>query len=319
MPIATPSRANADRNGSSTSSPEAGPSRKPRVVNPDREEEEEEEGWTRDTFVNRPITKNSTAMPMFRTMIDKFKDVISRIEEGIDSARDTALALEEAKQDDESIEQVEKAIFRAFDQRQILRIKIEVLEHLIAQLRDNKSFDDIEEAFDDETKKREKGYLTQSQRAKYKSVKEYSDFRSALWASPEINHQSACPPVSNWLEAGPDDESDDEDFEVGGETQTYRCPITLLLFKDAVTSSKCGHNYSRAAIENLIDNTKKRRAAGAAKCPVTGCSALLEKTDLKGNPSLQKRAEEHERRRLRREEEDDEGDETIRIDEEDEE
>ncbi|KAK8858496.1 hypothetical protein IAR55_002723 [Kwoniella newhampshirensis] len=331
MPVATTSRNDRPRAGGnghlrSSASPEAGPSRKSRVIasqdadggHPEEGQEEEEDGWTKETFVSQPISKNSTAMPMFRTMIDKFKDVISRIEEGIDSARETAITLEEAKQDDESIEQVENAIFRAFDQRQILQIKIEVLEHLIAKLRENESFDNIEKVFDDETDRREREYLARSQQAKYKKVKEYQDFRQALW---EINHQSACPPVSDWLERGPDDQSDDEDFEVGGETQNYRCPITLMLFKDVVSSTKCHHNYSRAAITNLIENAKKARRSttASAKCPVTGCSAQLQVTDLKPNPALQKRADEFERRRLRREDENEEGDDTIRIDEEDDE
>jgi len=41
--------------------------------------------------------------------------------------------------------------------------------------------------------------------------------------------------MTTWLPRGDGDNSDDEDFEVGGQTQNYRCPITLLPFEDAMT------------------------------------------------------------------------------------
>ncbi|WRT67699.1 uncharacterized protein IL334_004671 [Kwoniella shivajii] len=306
------------RISSPASSLEAGPSRKSQVhrapASSEDEEDEliEEEGWTRDTFENRTISKNTTAaIPMLRGMMDKLKDVISRIEEGLDNAKETAVALEDSKQDEPSIAEVETAFFRALDQRQLLQIRIEILEDMINQLRAGEEYSDIESAYQEVVTTRETEYMAKSQRAKYKNLKEYADFRSALW---EINHTTACPPVSQWLEKDADEESDDDDFDMGGATQSYKCPITLMLFKDATTSSKCGHNYSREAIMNLIDNMRK--AKRASKCPVTGCSAILDKTDLKANPSLQKRADEFDRRQKRREEEKEEADETIALEDE---
>ena len=57
-----------------------------------------------------------------------------------------------------------------------------------------------------------------------------------LTAQKEIHHPNeACPPMSRWLPRSEEDASDDDDFEMGGTTQNYRCPITLLPYKDAVT------------------------------------------------------------------------------------
>lgn len=44
----------------------------------------------------------------------------------------------------------------------------------------------------------------------------------------------ACPPVSHWLERQDGDESD-SDIEMGGQTQNYRCPLSLRPIEDAVT------------------------------------------------------------------------------------
>ncbi|WWC62469.1 uncharacterized protein I303_105065 [Kwoniella dejecticola CBS 10117] len=306
----------------SQASQEAGPSKKAAPVRAssviDDEDGEddliEEEGWTQETFKNRVIDRqNPAAVPQLRQMVDKMKEFIRRLEEGLDLAVDTAKALEDSKEDEPSINEVEKAFFRILDQREIVRLKIGVLEEMVNQLRAGHQYTDIGSAFEDLLAPREKAYLAKSDRAKYKNSKDYADFRSAIW---EINHDSACPPVSEWLEKGDDDESDEDDFDIGGTTQNYRCPITLMPYEDATTSVKCGHHYSRAAIVDLIESARK--AKRPSKCPVTGCQALLDKTDLKPNPSLQKRTDEHQKRMRRREDEQEDGDETIAIDEDDE-
>lgn len=71
----------------------------------------------------------------------------------------------------------------------------------------------------------------------------------------DIGHEDqACPPISSFLEkgehrgkvstypiansgvSGPEDpESDDDDIEIGGTTQDYKCPLTLLPYENAVT------------------------------------------------------------------------------------
>lgn len=74
-----------------------------------------------------------------------------------------------------------------------------------------------------------------------KANERFVDFRTGVWVrlSPslaneqEVNHEDAgCPPLSTWLTKGPGDDDDDE-IEVGGVTQTFRCPITGSIFKDA--------------------------------------------------------------------------------------
>lgn len=71
----------------------------------------------------------------------------------------------------------------------------------------------------------------------------YIEFRTAVWVSSpfvpradfqEVNHgDEGIPPISNWLPRADADEESDDEFQYGGQTQTYRCPITLQIFEDA--------------------------------------------------------------------------------------
>lgn len=110
---------------------------------------------------------------------------------------------------------------------------------------------------------------------------------------------------------GPDDEDDDDEIEMGGVTQTLKCPLTLLPFVDAHTrqvsqihrtdlpktlipfdspsSMPCRHSYSGAAIKEHIlsavpaTNRKKQvpEVDREAKCPVAGCSHKLKLGDVR--------------------------------------
>ncbi|KGB74873.2 hypothetical protein CNBG_0711 [Cryptococcus deuterogattii R265] len=305
MPSTTYARqsANALRRaarGEGSSTPPAGPSNSRNedvemnaegAPSEDEDEEEDIEGWTEDTFVDKPVNGSQSTITMLRTLKSKLEEVINRLEEAIEEIKDTAFAVEEANPNDESLKNVEGSLFKAFDQRQVLQIKIRCLEQLEARLKDGEEYTNVNDAFNHLSEPAIKEYLAKSQRAKLRKFKEYIEFRSNLWS---INHDDACPPVSNFLEKDINDEESDDEIDVGGQTQTYRCPITLTLYQNPMTCTKCSHTYSKAAIYDLIDSAKKQRRS--AKCPVTGCSVTIEKSDLKPNPSMQKRANEFARR-----------------------
>jgi len=130
------------------------------------------------------------------------------------------------------------------------------------------SQDDPMGKYSTEVKKREEAYMGQTPRMKCecnvlstararhrtddvdKDDENYQAFRAAVWVrsicktrealahDQEVNHQGeACPPMSAWLPREDGDVTDDDDdIEMGGQTQTYRCPITMRPFVDAVTS-----------------------------------------------------------------------------------
>ncbi|WVO12543.1 hypothetical protein L204_100143 [Cryptococcus depauperatus] len=267
----------------------------------DENDEEEEEsdgvdGWTEDTFVDLPITNVPNSMTMLRNLVDKLKQAILQLERAMDRIKETAIALEEASPDDSALQNVETSLFKVYDYRCTLDIHISCLEDLQKQLFTGQQIIDIEKVYKGKSSQRIEEYNSKSARAKYKKLDDYSQFRSHLW---EINHTTACPPMSYFLAPGSNDEDLDDDIDVGGQTQTYRCPITLMLYQDATTCTKCKHTYTKAAIYDLIDNAKRQHRK--AQCPVTGCNKIIDKSDLKPNPSMQKRANDFARRQQDRE------------------
>ena len=128
--------------------------------------------------------------------------------------------------------------------------------------------------------------------------------------------------VSTYLQyvVEPGDVSDDDDdVEVGGVTQDYKCPLTLTPLQDPVTSyaptftffglsgtnntfenfrKACNHSFSRAAIREYLSR-------GPKNCPATGCNKRITLADLKDDKALERRVKEHARREAMRAEDED--------------
>jgi E3 SUMO-protein ligase NSE2 len=114
-------------------------------------------------------------------------------------------------------------------------------------------------------------------------------------------------------EDGDESDSDDE-LEVGGVTQDFKCPITLtilqnpltsyvhLLFpdrSDSLYSHVCGHSFSSEAIRGLFRGVGR----GQKPCPTTGCNKRFALSDCYPDKELEKQIKFWERRQKRREEE----------------
>lgn len=73
----------------------------------------------------------------------------------------------------------------------------------------------------------------------------------------------------------------DDDIAIAREKTSLKCPITLLPFRDPVTSKKCPHSFEKEAILSMISQSGARvggmrRGEGerAVKCPV--CEQVCE-------------------------------------------
>ncbi|KAL5001875.1 zinc-finger of the MIZ type in Nse subunit-domain-containing protein [Aspergillus recurvatus] len=110
--------------------------------------------------------------------------------------------------------------------------------------------------------------------------------------------------------------SDSDDLAIERERVSLRCPLTLLPFRDPVTSTKCPHSFEREAITSMIDQSAMTVPAAASKsgrggrriravqCPV--CSEVLTNNDLREDPVLLRRVRRVEARQRREQEEDEE-------------
>lgn len=65
---------------------------------------------------------------------------------------------------------------------------------------------------------------------------------------------------------------------------SLNCPITLKPLQTPVRSRRCGHVFEKHAVEQLMRNTPN-----GLKCPVVGCSQLLQRTDLVRDRGVERR------------------------------
>ncbi|KAI9776881.1 MAG: hypothetical protein M1839_009329 [Geoglossum umbratile] len=158
-------------------------------------------------------------------------------------------------------------------------------------------------------------YESKSLRARYANHNNYIGFKRIVHDSrhPEDN-PPPLPNSSTWFpsesrssgartsqaRAGAPADEDDDDIEIEKENISLNCPLTLLPFKDPVTSKKCPHSFERTAILPMIQNSEARvggtrRGDGerAVKCPI--CEQMLTVNDLYSDKVLLRRIKRHER------------------------
>ena len=108
----------------------------------------------------------------------------------------------------------------------------------------------------------------------------------------------------------PGKDEEDSDVEIASERISLKCPITLLPFKDPLSSTKCPHSFEKDAILDMLrlssdylpftasqeleltqirdrralERKKKEMGTPIVECPV--CSCTLVAADLKPDPVL---------------------------------
>ncbi|CUA75444.1 E3 SUMO-protein ligase nse2 [Rhizoctonia solani] len=142
--------------------------------------------------------------------------------------------------------------------------------------------------------KRIEMYRSQTARQKYSKSKPLKNFITNVWESHRPDE--SAPTVNTILprEEGDPEDSDDE-MEVGGVTQDYKCPLTLQIYDDPLTSTACGHSFSADAIRAYVRTNNR--------CPAQGCNAQISLGVLKEDKVLQKKARAAKRRAAREESE----------------
>jgi mRNA (guanine-N7-)-methyltransferase len=104
--------------------------------------------------------------------------------------------------------------------------------------------------------------------------------------------------------------ADSDDVAIERERISLYCPITLVRFRDPVTSTKCPHSFEHDAIMDMIMGSRPMPGGPtrvkAVKCPV--CSNFLTAADLVRDTALQRRARRAEEQEARRAEESDSDD-----------
>ncbi|KAI0071700.1 hypothetical protein K474DRAFT_1693360 [Panus rudis PR-1116 ss-1] len=200
----------------------------------------------------------------------------------------------EGEQGQQSLEDLENTMKRLIDTENELKMHEDALVELQTKVASGEDVSDAILRYEEAYAKRELAYKKKTTRQKYAKHSQYAEFRQAI--HDVLNPDTPMPPVTDFIPKEPGDDSDeDEDIEVGGVTQDFKCPLTLMFLENPLTSQVCGHSFSAAAIRDYLGNKR------STKCPASGCNKHFSWADLKPNKELAKKARDAARRERARE------------------
>jgi len=95
----------------------------------------------------------------------------------------------------------------------------------------------------------------------------YKTFKQKVW---QVHHPNEIMP------------GEDSEFLVKtSQEHNLKCPLTRKYLEQAVTNKSCGHHYSKEAIREYINMSKK-----GVSCPATGCSAKVTLRSLEDDEEI---------------------------------
>ncbi|KAJ8080672.1 hypothetical protein PM082_017506 [Marasmius tenuissimus] len=237
-----------------------------------------------ENFPDQPLERRLTAQKV-KGFSDDWVQLVDAIQGTEKSVEAIALALAESTDGDTAEKEIlalEGTLKHLIDVENEVRRQQGLLSDL-AQTVATQDVSDILDRYITGVKEQKKHYKEMTTRQKYAKHAVYKTFKEGLYA---VDHPGeAMPPISDFITQEPgDDEDDDEDIEVGGVTQDFKCPLTLRELEDPVTSSICKHSFSRDALRQLFGNDR-----GSKKCPASGCNKSFRLADCQPDKILAQR------------------------------
>ncbi|KAG8719519.1 hypothetical protein FRC08_002646 [Ceratobasidium sp. 394] len=265
-----------------------------------QEEEEEDEAAKLDRVL--ASIANYPDQPLEGIQEDKIRVLGSDVRvhdqlysQAIEAMSDTAVMLADALPggedpfENEEILKIKASLLELLDMQHISALHLDALDADVRKpVGSGRKIVDPASIFDAGMEQRIDTYKSQTARQKYAKSKAFKTFIEAIW---ESGHSEAMPPVIQFLprEDG-DAEDSDDDMEVGGVTQDYKCPLTLQIYTNPLTSTVCGHTFSAEGIKEFL------KGKSSDKCPGTGCNQRISMSVLKLDKGIQKKAVAAKRR-----------------------
>ncbi|SNX84174.1 related to MMS21 - SUMO ligase and component of the SMC5-SMC6 complex [Melanopsichium pennsylvanicum] len=230
-------------------------------------------------------------VPSIRSLISDLKAQDSSLLKCIELLNETADQVAEAfrtQTECQELKQAELDLKDLIDAQAEKAVRRKVLEDMVQELSTGASMVDPATRYKSDVQSAMDTYNKQTSRKKYSKNADYHNFKNTLWVA---NNDGAMPPVRDLIPSEPGDENDDsdDDLQMGGATQNFRCPLTTNILEDPVSNAKCSHSYSKSAIEDYVN-------AGNNRCPASGCQALVSRATLKLDPALTKKVAAFKRR-----------------------
>ncbi|SPO21389.1 related to MMS21 - SUMO ligase and component of the SMC5-SMC6 complex [Ustilago trichophora] len=273
--VAPPSQRRSQRSNEITSS--AGPSR------PRNTESMNASSSLLDPAAElRPQPLSREQVPNLRGLMADLKSQDASLLKCIELLNETAEQVAEAfrLQDDcPELDQAELDLRELIDAQAEKAVRRKVLEEIAQDLHTGVQLDDPAGRYKQDVQTNVDAYNKQTSRKKYAKNPDFHNFKNTLWVAKQ---DGAMPPVRDLIPAedGDQDDSDDE-LQMGGATQNFRCPLTTNILEDPITN--------RSAIQAYV-------AAGNNRCPASGCQAAVSQRSLKQDPALIKKVAAFKRR-----------------------
>ncbi|TFK28018.1 hypothetical protein FA15DRAFT_585064 [Coprinopsis marcescibilis] len=195
---------------------------------------------------------------------------------------------------DQPIARLDEIMRELIDLGAEMQANASVIDNLKQMVARGERIDNVVDRYQDEARAKKEAYHGKSTRQKYAKHDAYMEFKSGIW---QMQHpDAAMPPLTNFIPKEDGDKSDDDDdLEIGGQIQDFKCPITLTPLVDPLTSMLCGHSYDANALRSMLRGDIK-------DCPASGCRKKISIADCKADPELAKKAKSYARRIARQEE-----------------
>ncbi|KIJ64447.1 hypothetical protein HYDPIDRAFT_28392 [Hydnomerulius pinastri MD-312] len=272
----------------------------------DIQEDEDDDRIDVENFHDQPLDKKEGAK--LHGIAQDWEMIRKQIHQSsFDLVKDVAISLAdvmEVGQAGEAMDEVDAIMKELLDIDQEMLSHEQTLNGIHNKLVRGEQVDDVMETYEKEVKHKMTEFRNKTTRQKYASTDAYVQFKQGIY---EVQNPGlAIPPINDLVPREDGDASDDDDeLEIGGVTQDYKCPITLVILENPMTSEVCKHSYSEVAIRDYL-----KSARGGKPCPASGCNNKITMDQLKADKDLEKRVK-LAARRAQRQEEDSDADEVI--------
>ncbi|KAJ7601027.1 zinc-finger of the MIZ type in Nse subunit-domain-containing protein [Mycena floridula] len=266
--------------------------------NPAPDDDEEDDIIDMENFGDHPLSKAD--LQKLQGLATDWEQMAKKIEMSLGGPGDVAISMADLADGDQvqkGLIELENIVKELIDVEVEMKFNQQTIDEIYQKVAQEEEISDAIPRYITGSAARMDLYKTKTTRQKYAKNDAFKTFKETVF---EATNKGNIPPITDLIPKEPGDESDsDDELEMGGITQDYKCPITLTVLHDPLTSSVCQHSFSKAALMEMF------KGGGSKKCPAAGCTKSFKFSDCKPNKELVKRIKHWERRERRRAEEND--------------
>ncbi|KAF8636024.1 hypothetical protein AX15_000184 [Amanita polypyramis BW_CC] len=274
----------------------------------DEQDEDEEMADGSDDDDTRLDVSDFKDQPLGRGELQKlhglatdWKDLDKKIKQNSGGVIQAALEIADiadGEEGEKSLKELDQLMRGLLDVSAEMNAHEETIDTIYQLVARGEAVNDALYRYQDTVKAKAREYTQKTSRQKYAKNEQYKKFKESIYEV--LYPHLPMRPVTELIPREDGDDSDDEDdIEIGGVTQDYKCPMLLTPLTDPVTSKVCGHSYSAEGIRDYF------RGQDLKNCPVAGCRQKIRKMDCVPDKELAQKVRIWLRRRKRAEERED--------------